>query len=87
MTQTYKHNSVFPPKGGTMALPNPSVLLPHTLILKFMLENTVLHVQHWNIVDLTSCNTDALLHNYYNYVHLFTSTPSKANMGVGHKKR
>ena len=29
--------TVFPPRGGTMALPHPLVLLPHTLILKFML--------------------------------------------------
>ena len=34
--------SVFPPKGGNMALPHPLVLLPHPLILKFMLKNTVL---------------------------------------------
>ena len=32
---------VFPPKGGTMALPYPSVLLPCPFILKFMLKNTV----------------------------------------------
>ena len=33
------YNSVFPPKGGNMALPHPLVLLPHPLILKFILKN------------------------------------------------
>ena len=43
--------AVFPPKGGTMPLPHP-------LISKFMLKNTVL----LNIVDQMSCITDTLPH-------------------------
>ena len=30
---------VFSPKGGNMALPHPLALLPHPLILKFILKN------------------------------------------------
>ena len=31
--------TVFPPKGGNMALPHSLVLLPHLLMLKFILKN------------------------------------------------
>ena len=37
----YMYMYVSVPKGGTMALLHPLVLLPHPLILKFMLKNTV----------------------------------------------
>ena len=46
-THAYEHqcmciHTVFPPKDGTMVLHHPLVLLPHPLILKCMLKNTVL---------------------------------------------
>ena len=53
--------SVFSPKGGTVALPHSLALLPHPLILKFTLKNTVLYHQ-LNIVDQTLSTTDALSH-------------------------
>ena len=39
-TCMYNHvHAVFPPKGGNMALPDPLVLLPHLVMLKFILKN------------------------------------------------
>ena len=56
-------------KGWYQGAPSPFSLAPLPLILKFMLQNTVLQQQS-NITDQTSCAPDALPHPWGKHCEL-----------------